>query len=95
MNDSGRINFRRQLAFLGPTSDSKPDTESLSSCNASLIQLLKLPVQNTLEREREAGERLLEYLRQKKIREERENMERIEEVKNEEGKKREKREGNG
>ena len=42
MNDSGRINFRRQLAFHGPTSDSKPDTESLSSCNVSLSQLLKL-----------------------------------------------------
>ena len=75
MKDSGRINFRRQLSFLGPSSDSNPDTESLSSCNVSISELLKLPGQNTLEREREAGEKDLEYLRQKKIREERENNE--------------------
>ena len=73
MKDSGRINFRRQLSFLGPSSDSNPDTESLSSCNVSISELLKLPGQNTLERERENGEKDLEYLMQKKIREEREN----------------------
>ena len=90
MKDSGRINFRRQLSFLGPSSDSNPDTESLSSCNVSISELLKLPGQNTLEREREAGEKDLEYLRQKKIREEREIIERIEEVNKEEKKKKKK-----
>ena len=65
----------------------------MSSCNVSISELLKLPGQNTLEREREAGEKDLEYLRQKKVREEREIIERIEEVNNEGGKKEEKKRG--